>query len=36
MTAQGRFSVGFNAVQLDSACTALHFAPSSFVVASPD
>ena len=27
MTAQGRFSVGFNAVQLDSACTALHFAP---------
>jgi hypothetical protein len=27
MTAQGRFSVGFNAVQLDSACTALHFTP---------
>ena len=27
MTAQGRFSVGFDAIQLDSACTALHFAP---------
>jgi hypothetical protein len=27
MTAQGRFSVGFDAVQLDSACTASHFVP---------
>ena len=27
MTAQGRFSVGFDAVQLDSACAALHFCP---------
>jgi hypothetical protein len=27
MTAQGRFSVGFPAVKLDSACTALHFIP---------
>jgi hypothetical protein len=25
MQAQGRFSVGFDAIQLDSACTALHF-----------
>ena len=25
MEAQGRFSVGFDAIQLDSACTALHF-----------
>jgi hypothetical protein len=24
MDAQGRFSVGFDAIQLDSACTALH------------
>ena len=27
MDAQGRFSVGFDAIQLDSACNALHFAP---------
>ncbi|HEY0511430.1 MAG TPA: hypothetical protein VGH73_05980 [Thermoanaerobaculia bacterium] len=27
MIAQGRFSAGFDAVQLDSACTALHFTP---------
>jgi hypothetical protein len=27
LTAQGRFSVGYPAVKLDSACTALHFAP---------
>lgn len=27
MDATGRFSVGFNAVQLDSACTANHFVP---------
>jgi len=27
MKAQGRFSVGFDAVQLDSACQALHFIP---------
>jgi hypothetical protein len=27
MDAQGRFSVGFDAVQLDSAATALHFTP---------
>ncbi|HEV8583001.1 MAG TPA: hypothetical protein VGX68_28370, partial [Thermoanaerobaculia bacterium] len=27
MDAQGRFSVGFDAIQLDSACNALHFTP---------
>ncbi len=27
MDAQGRFSVGFDAIQLDSACAANHFAP---------
>jgi hypothetical protein len=27
MQALGRFSVGFDAIQLDSACTALHFLP---------
>jgi hypothetical protein len=27
MQSQGRFSVGFDAVRLDSACTALHFTP---------
>ncbi len=27
MKAQGRFSVGFDAIQLDSACLASHFAP---------
>jgi hypothetical protein len=27
MTAQGRFSVGYSAVQLDSACAAVHFTP---------
>jgi hypothetical protein len=27
MDASGRFSVGFNAVQLDSACAAVHFVP---------
>ncbi len=27
MTASGRFSVGFDAVQLDSACAAVHFCP---------
>jgi hypothetical protein len=27
MDAQGRFSVGFDAIKLDSACTALHFTP---------
>ena len=30
MDAQGRFSVGFDAVRLDSACNALHFAPGGF------
>jgi hypothetical protein len=29
MRAQGRFSVGFDAVQLDSACSASHFLPGS-------
>jgi len=28
MTAEGRFAVGFDAIQLDSACTALHFVPA--------
>jgi hypothetical protein len=27
MDAEGRFSVGFDAIHLDSACEALHFAP---------
>jgi hypothetical protein len=27
MKAQGRFSVGFDAIQLDSACVASHFTP---------
>jgi hypothetical protein len=27
MKAMGRFSVGFDAVQLDSACQAVHFTP---------
>ena len=27
MDAQGRFSVGFDAIKLDSACDALHFTP---------
>jgi hypothetical protein len=27
MDAEGRFSVGFDAIQLDSACTAVHFVP---------
>ena len=27
MTASGRFSVGYDAVKLDSACTASHFVP---------
>jgi hypothetical protein len=30
MQAQGRFSVGFDAIQLDSACTANHFTPGDF------
>ena len=29
MDAQGRFSVGFDAIQLDSACNALHFTPGA-------
>jgi hypothetical protein len=29
MKASGRFSVGFDAVQLDSACNAVHFLPSA-------
>jgi hypothetical protein len=29
MQAQGRFSVGYDAVQLDSACSALHFLPGT-------
>jgi hypothetical protein len=29
MDAEGRFSVGFDAIQLDSACTATHFTPGS-------
>jgi len=29
MTAEGRFAVGFDAIQLDNACTALHFVPGS-------
>ena len=34
MDAQGRFSVGFDAIQLDSACNALHTGtPGSFTVA---
>lgn len=28
MSAQGRFSVGYDAIQLDSACSALHFLPN--------
>jgi hypothetical protein len=32
MDAQGRFSVGFDAIELDSACTALHFTPGSIAV----
>ena len=28
MTAEGRFGVGFDAIQLDSACMALHFVPA--------
>jgi hypothetical protein len=28
MSAQGRFSVGFDAIQLDSACSASHFLPN--------
>ncbi|HEV8578229.1 MAG TPA: hypothetical protein VGX68_04025, partial [Thermoanaerobaculia bacterium] len=31
MDAQGRFSVGFDAIQLDSACTALHFLPAALL-----
>jgi hypothetical protein len=33
MTASGKFSVGFDAVQLDSACTAIHFCPGGCQVA---
>ena len=33
MTAQGKFSVGFDAIQLDSACTALHFCPGGCTAA---
>ena len=29
MQSQGRFSVGFDAVRLDSACSALHFLPGN-------
>ena len=29
MDADGRFSVGFDAIQLDNACNALHFAPGA-------
>jgi hypothetical protein len=29
MSAQGRFSVGFDAIQLDSACSASHFLPNN-------
>jgi hypothetical protein len=29
MTAEGRFAVGFDAVQLDSACAANHTVPGS-------
>jgi hypothetical protein len=36
MDAQGRFSVGFPAIQLDSACTALHFVPSLVSTLPPD
>jgi hypothetical protein len=37
MDASGRFSVGFDAIKLDSACTALHFVPnaSSFDETTP-
>ncbi len=35
MRASGRFSVGFDAVQLDSACSALHFLPSPILVPPP-
>ncbi|HXO20052.1 MAG TPA: hypothetical protein VOA87_09030, partial [Thermoanaerobaculia bacterium] len=27
MSAEGRYSVGFDAIKLDSACTASHFVP---------
>ena len=30
MDAQGRFSVGYDAVRLDRACNALHYAPGGF------
>jgi hypothetical protein len=35
MDAQGRFSVGFDAIKLDSACTALHFVPGAVGVTGP-
>jgi hypothetical protein len=31
MTAEGRFAVGYDAIQLDSACDASHFVPGDFV-----
>jgi hypothetical protein len=31
MDAEGRFSVGFDAIQLDSACNASHFSPAGIV-----
>jgi hypothetical protein len=34
LEANGRYSVGYNAVQLDSACTALHFCPGGGVACS--
>ncbi|HEY0556835.1 MAG TPA: hypothetical protein VGG20_21440 [Thermoanaerobaculia bacterium] len=35
MTSQGRFSVGFDAIQLDSACAALHFCPGGCSPSTP-
>ena len=31
MDADGRYSVGYDAIQLDSACNALHFVPGSLL-----
>jgi hypothetical protein len=35
MDAEGRFSVGFDAIQLDSACAATHFIPGGAVTLPP-
>jgi hypothetical protein len=36
MNAGGRFSVGYDAIQLDSACNANHSVPGDFIVTVPD